>query len=208
MKPRALLFDLDGTLQDTYSIHYQAFRAAFAHFGRDLNEQDYQSAYSPNWLLTYQTLNLPPEDWEEADKVWIAEASKLRPEPFPGVIETLRSLSESFNLGLVTSGSKERVLRELGENGLGAFFPVVVTGGDVPNPKPAPDGILMALTRLGVQPQDCAYIGDTALDYETARNAGVSFIGIPSRFAALPPGTPGVRLARFTDLLDWLPKIG
>jgi len=64
MKPHALLFDLDGTLQDTYTIHFQAFRAVFAHFGRELNEQEYQAAYSPNWLLTYQRLELPPELWQ------------------------------------------------------------------------------------------------------------------------------------------------
>ena len=87
--PRILLFDLDGTLQDTYAIHYQAFRATFAHYGRILTEEQYQAAYAPNWFLTYQLLDFPEELWAEADRLWLEEAGKHCPQPFPGVPETL-----------------------------------------------------------------------------------------------------------------------
>ena len=120
------------------------------------------------------------------------------------MVETLEVLRKTYPLALVTAGSKERVLRELAENGLAAYFPVVVTGGDVLHPKPAPDGIQLALEKLGIESQECIYVGDTSLDFETAMNAGVRFIGIPSRYASLPPGTPGARLKQFSDLPDWL----
>jgi HAD superfamily hydrolase (TIGR01549 family) len=201
-QPLCLLFDLDGTLQDTYAIHYQAFQATFAHYGRPLTETDYQAAYSPNWLLTYQILGLSPELWAEADSIWLEEAGKRRPLPFPGVPETLEILRAKMPLGIVTSGQKDRVFHEISQNGLGDYFQVVVTGSDVVHPKPAPDAIHMALAALGIAPADCIYIGDTGLDYQTAQAAGTGFIGIHSQFNSLPDDTPCLILEDFSRLLD------
>jgi phosphoglycolate phosphatase/pyrophosphatase PpaX len=202
---RALLFDLDGTLQDTYAIHFQAFRATFARYGRTLTEEQYHAVYAPNWLLTYQMLDFPPELWEEADAIWLAEAGKHCPQPFPGVLETLASLKERFLLGIVTSGQGPRVFNEVSHNGLLPFFQVVVTGSDVEKPKPAPDAIHLALNGLGVAPQESLYIGDTGLDYQTAVAAGLGFIGIRSRFNALPDDLPCPILPDLAQLPDWLP---
>ena len=188
--PRALLFDLDGTLQDTYAIHYQAFRATFAHYGRILTEEQYQEAYAPNWFLTYQMLDFPQELWAEADTLWLEEAGKHCPQPFPGVLETLAALQGRFPLGLVTAGQRNRVTHEISQNGLRDFFQVIVTGDDVANPKPAPDAVHLALEALGIPPAESLYIGDTDLDYQTAVNSGAGFIGIHSQFNSLSPDLP------------------
>jgi len=202
--PRLLLFDLDGTLQDTYAIHYQAFRATFAHYGRTLTEERYQEVYAPNWFLTYQQLDFPQELWPEADAIWLEEAGKHCPQPFPGVPEGLALLSGRYQLGLVTAGQKERVFNEITHNGLRAYFPVIVTGSDVANPKPAPDAIHLALQAFHASPADSLYIGDTDLDYQTAVAAGVGFIGIRSQFNSLSPDLPCQILPDFSHLLEML----
>jgi HAD superfamily hydrolase (TIGR01509 family) len=202
--PRALLFDLDGTLQDTYAIHYQAFRATFAHYGRTLTEEQYQAAYAPNWFLTYQMLDFPEELWAEADGLWLAEAGKHCPQPFPGVLEILAALKLRFPLGLVTAGQRERVTHEISQNGLRDYFQVIVTGDDVDHPKPAPDAVRMALEALGIPPAESVYIGDTDLDYQTAVNAGTGFIGIHSQFNSLSPELPIQILPDITQLLTLL----
>ena len=62
---------------------------------------------------------------------------------------------------------------------------VVVTGEDVAERKPSPEGILQALDKLRVAPQRAVYVGDTPIDQQTARAANVRFIGIRSEYAAL-----------------------
>lgn len=202
--PRLLLFDLDGTLQDTYAIHYQAFRATFAHYGRSLTEEQYQAAYAPNWFLTYQMLDFPEELWAEADGLWLEEAGKHCPQPFPGVLDTLAALKTRFPLGLVTAGQRERVTSEISQNGLQQFFEVIVTGDDVAHPKPAPDAIHKALAVVGMAARQSLYIGDTDLDYQTAANSGAGFIGIRSQFNSLSADLPCPILPDITHLVGML----
>lgn len=202
--PHALLFDLDGTLQDTYAIHYQAFRATFAHYGRSLTEEQYQAAYAPNWFLTYQLLDFPEELWKEADALWLEEAGKHCPQPFPGVLDALTALKKRFPLGLVTAGQRERVTNEISQNGLQQFFDVIVTGDDVAHPKPAPDAIHKALAAVGMVARQSLYIGDTDLDYQTAVNSGAGFIGIHSQFNSLSAGLPCPILPDITHLVGML----
>jgi len=197
---KALLFDLDGTLLDSFPVHFAAYQATFARFGVHLTEEHFLATYSPNWLQTYETLGLPRQLWEQADEYWLETARQLQPAPFPGVVEALGRLWEAFPLGIVTSGSKERVLRDLEGSAIGEFFQALVTGDDVGQPKPSPEGMHLALAALGARPDEAVYIGDTLLDLETAQAAGVRFLGIPSRFASLKPDTPCMQVGAFTDL--------
>ena len=62
-----LLFDLDGTLLDSFSIHLEIFKTTFAKFGIQLTKENFLSNYSPNWYKTYETLGLKKKDWVAAD---------------------------------------------------------------------------------------------------------------------------------------------
>jgi HAD superfamily hydrolase (TIGR01509 family) len=197
---RALLFDLDGTLLDSYPVHLAAYCNSLSRLGYQLSEEAFLATYSPNWYHTYAAIGLPRELWDTADTYWLEEAKKQTPILFPGVVEALHRLRERYPLGIVTSGSKSRVERDLASNGIQAFFQVVITGDDVRNPKPAPDGLEIALQALGIAREAAVYIGDTQLDLETAQSAGVQFIGIPSRFASLSSATPCRQVAAFGDL--------
>ncbi|MGH7452953.1 MAG: HAD family hydrolase, partial [bacterium] len=104
---------------------------------------------------------------------------------FPGVEGILTQLSSSYQLGLVTSGSKSRVFRDLERTGIKTIFEVVITGDDVQQLKPAPEGLELALASLEVQPHEAVYIGDAQADYEMAHAAKVQFVGVQSEFASL-----------------------
>lgn len=199
-KLRAVIFDLDGTLLDSYPVHFRAYQHTFSRFGIELNEADFLATYSPNWLDTYRALGLPEEVWEEADTYWLEAASQTAPALFPGVLETLDRLRGSFRLGLVTSGSRERVYRDLRERQLQDYFETIVTGDDVKKPKPDPDGLLQALAALRVTIAEAVYVGDSSLDREMSSAAGVKFIGIQSRFASLGADTSCYMLASLSDL--------
>jgi HAD superfamily hydrolase (TIGR01549 family) len=186
---RAVIFDLDGTLLDSFAGHLAAYKVTFNHFGLPASLDDLLRVYSPNWLQVYRAMGLPEQHWQEADAIWLAEAARHTPELFPGTVELLEALRPCFALGLVTSGSSERVRRDLERTGLDRRFQVIITGGDVCQPKPDPEGLLSALRLLGITPDQAVFVGDAAADAHMAQAAGVSFIGMLTQFSGdLPPG--------------------
>lgn len=201
---RVLLFDLDGTLLDSFSTHYEVYEIVFAHFGIQINKERFLDTYSPNWYQTYEAFGLPKEDWKAADLYWVEEAEKRNPGLLPGVFEVLTKLNNHYLLGLVTSGSKSRVTKDLIRTGIDGFFKTIVTGDDIRFPKPSPESLEMALLNLGVQANQVLYIGDADADYEMAKAARVHFIGVSSAFASLNPNDPEYRIYPIVDIPDLL----
>lgn len=199
-----LLFDLDGTLLDSFSVHLEIFKLTFAQFGIHLSEEEFLKTYSPNWYETYEAFGLRKEDWEAADSFWLKEAEKISARLFPGVKEILLNLDKYFTLGLVTSGSKSRVERDIIATGINIFFKTIVTGDDIQTPKPSPEGLEIALRNLDKQPGEAIYIGDSSADYEMAKAAGVYFIGVSSEFNSLSSNHPDYSIHSITDLLKLL----
>ena len=196
-----LLFDLDGTLLDSFSTHFEAYRVMFSRFEIEMSEEIFFASYSPNWYHTYQAMGLPEEVWEIANSYWIEAVDGLPQKLLPGVRETLPLLYNSYRLGIVTSGSKNRVLRDLESTGIKSFFQVAITGDDIKRPKPDPEGLELALTKMELLPSEVVYIGDTHADYEMAQAAGVHFLGIPSAFASLDSNHPCFKMQSIADLL-------
>jgi phosphoglycolate phosphatase len=97
------------------------------------------------------------------------------------------------------------VMGDLQRTGLDAHMEVIVTGQDVEERKPSPEGILQALDKLGVTPARAVYVGDTPIDHQTARAANVHFVGIQSEYATLeaePLVNALTELARVLPAMD------
>ena len=186
---RGLLFDLDGTLLDSFPVHHAAYHAMFARLGMQIDDQQFLATYSPNWFLTYEAMGVPREMWERADQIWMEEAAKYTPRLFPNMPETLAQLRAAYRIGIVTSGERGRVLSDLEGSGVLDAFEVIVTGNDVQARKPAPEGLELALRQMSLRPDEALYVGDTPTDYEMARAAGVRFVYIPSQFTRLAADT-------------------
>ena len=179
----AVLFDWDGTLLDSAEASYRCFVRLFDSYGIGFDRAAFGRTYSPNWHRTYESVGLAPEHWPEADQQWLqhygAEESRL----LPGAREALVRLDEAgIAQGVVTSGDRSRVSRELSDLGVERFFRTVVFGGDARNRKPHPEALLLALERMGVTPDRAAYVGDSPEDVEMARAAGVRAVGVPGSF--------------------------
>lgn len=56
---KAVLFDLDGTLLDSFSVHLEVYEIMFARFGIQITKESFLRAYSPNWYETYEVMGLP-----------------------------------------------------------------------------------------------------------------------------------------------------
>jgi len=203
---RAALFDWDGTLVDSAEASYRCYVRLFESFGIAFDRMSFEKSYSPNWYRTYAALGLPQVHWAEADGRWLRFYAEESSELVLGARESLgRIRGRGLSLGLVTSGDRERVARELVSLELHPLFGAIVCGEDTKQRKPAPEALLLALSRLQVGPQEAAYVGDSPEDVEMARAAGVYSVGIPGRFpnqAALKTASPDLFAADLASATD------
>jgi HAD superfamily hydrolase (TIGR01549 family) len=200
---RAILFDWDGTLVDSAEKTFRCYVQVFSGFGIAFDRARFGETYSPDWHLTYRAVGLGPDRWPLADERWIDCYQSSESVLVPGVREALlRIRARRLTQGIVSSGDGSRVRRELVTLGIAAFFEAVVCGGETARRKPDPEPLVMALTRLGLEPAQAAYVGDSPEDVQMARAAGVFAVGIPGGFpnhAALRASAPDI-LAASLDL--------
>ena len=181
-----ILFDWDGTLVDTASAAFDATQNAFLDLGLFLEFETYERIYSPNWRLMYEALNLPHEKWQAADDRWLHHyALKETPQMVSGGRQSLDAFMRgNYELGIVTSGNRVRVTKEIRAFGLEDHFSVVICSDDVENRKPHPEGLELAMRLLGKSHKSCCYVGDCPDDIIMGKQAGVLTIGIPGEYPA------------------------
>jgi pyrophosphatase PpaX len=180
---RAVLFDWDGTLADSAESSFRCYARVFPEFGIPFGREDFERTYSPDWYHTYRELGLPEEHWAAANARWLEHYASEPAREIAGAraaVDRLRAAG--LRLGLVTSGSRVRVAREIETLGLAPAFEVALCAGDYQRHKPHPEALLTALERMGVPPAESAYVGDSPQDVEMARAAGAYAIGIPGAF--------------------------
>ncbi|WP_234352357.1 MULTISPECIES: HAD family hydrolase [unclassified Streptomyces] len=181
---RAVLFDLDGVLVD--SRHAQL--ATLAGFATSALGRRVTVADLPTWAATTprkhvlaelgHTGVISQDGWDAA-----TATATLAAEVFPFVADTLSALrAAGVATGIVTLRSRQRVHWLLPPTVL-ELIDVVVCYEDAA-PKPAPDGLLLALDKLGALPGDAVFLGDMESDMHAARAAGVMPIGSGWGFSA------------------------
>lgn len=195
---RAVLFDWDGTLLDSFDSDRRAYQAVFRGFGVRWQARKFLQNYSPNGFRIYRAFRIRRERWEEGDLLWRRAYEKEKPRLLPGARRALRSLHGSFVLGLVTAGDRSRVLKQLRAFGLAHIFSVCICAENTQQRKPHPAPLRLALHRLRVPAKACVYVGDTPEDVEMARRAGVRIIGVRGPF----PTAERIRAAHPDRMLD------
>ena len=204
MPLRAVLFDWDGTLADTAEASFRCYVRMFEELGIPFDRDTYARTYSPNWHFTYRALGVPEPQWEQADARWLHHFACESVTLIDGAREILEALSPRVATGIVTSGGRERVSRELVEHGLAAHVHASVFGCDVKEKKPHPEGLLLCMDRLGVLAADAVYVGDSPEDVAMARAAGVRSVAVPGSYPnreALLASRPDVFVESLRDAL-------
>lgn len=201
---QAVLFDLDGTLLDSFQSHYRVYRHVFADLGIGFDHAVFARHYSPNWYLLYERIGLPKDRWPEADQLWLHYYEQETPGPREGAAQVLEVVKTSGRaLGLVTSGERARVKRDLDRLGWGALFNAVVCGGDAPRMKPHPDPLRLALSQLSSPPAAAVYVGDTVEDVQMGKAAGTATVAVTGGFSSRET----LHSERPDFLLDNLPEL-
>ena len=178
-----LLFDWDGTLADSAGLGLIAFQKTFADLEVVFPLEVYEATYSPNWYATYEALGLPEEKWRAADDLWLKHYGEQTAQLIEGAAQTLVDLKQKgYRLGVVSSGSESRVCREIEQGALGEVFEVVVCNEHIVNKKPHPEGLEIALRRLGCVSSKSCYVGDAPEDIQMGKQAGVFTVGVRSSY--------------------------
>ena len=200
-----LLFDWDGTLVDSAQLGQTAFEQSFAALGVAFDHEVYRAVYSPNWYSVYEAMGLPKEKWQKADELWIQLYGEQTALPVEGAQETIRELKHrGYRLGVVSSGSECRVVREVSELGLESIFEIVVCNEQMENKKPHPEGLLTAMRSLGSSGQESCYVGDSPEDIEMGQRAGMLTVGVRSSYPTswkLESQRPDIFLKSLNELL-------
>ncbi|MCH2135721.1 MAG: HAD family phosphatase [Phycisphaerales bacterium] len=190
----AAIFDLDGTLIDSWSAHYAAWRGVAAGLGHDLSEADFTRQFGMKNEPIIETLHLAsgheaPDDAAVAtmaldkERRYRAEMGQGEFAFMPGVLELLRSMhAQGWHLAIGSSAPRENIDFALAHfSEVGVTFDAVACGCDVKNGKPAPDVFLLAASRLGVEPEACIVFEDAPPGVEAAARAGMACVGVASR---------------------------
>jgi HAD superfamily hydrolase (TIGR01509 family) len=205
---RAVLFDWDGTLLDSYRADANAYLQMFRALGIAWGMAELAQHYSPDWHRVYRAAKIPLERWDEADRLWRSFYRAERPTLQHGARRVVQELGRRYRLGLVTSGSSSRVRTQLRAFGLEALFAVRVFGDEIPRRKPHPAQLEIAMCRLGLAPAACVYVGDAPEDVEMAHRAGVAAVGVlghspvPERLRASRPEALILRISALPGLLS------
>jgi HAD superfamily hydrolase (TIGR01509 family) len=203
---QAVLFDWDGTLVNTAEASYRCYEKLFGSYGIAFDRDAFRRTYSPNWHLTYSALGLAEDRWAEADARWLEHYCEEEVVLIDGAREALlRVRRAGLRAGIVTSGDRVRVARELDDLAVASLFEVVVCAEDIVYRKPHPEALLLALDKLGVGAAEAVYVGDSPEDVQMARAAGVLAVGIPGGFPnrdALAAARPEVLEGTLAGALD------
>jgi HAD superfamily hydrolase (TIGR01509 family) len=185
-EPRAILFDLDGTLVKTVHLRAQGWVEAFRDFGItvDLDRLPSYMGSDGRWLARELARDGGREiDWatsDEIDRAAGANFDRLNtgPDALPGATELLTELESSRLLYCIATASQPGQVQV----SVGALRlpnpPRIVDASNVANAKPEPDLLLAAAEQLGTAPADCWYVGDSAWDMMASAAAGMSGIAV------------------------------
>ena len=178
---RAVIFDLDGTLADTFKLIVSAWNAALEpHLGRRFTDAEVISRFGipdPQMIRRElaDTSGVDAEIGDRAVEDYHAHYEQRHREfvqPFAGVTEMLEALrGRSVPLGVMTGKGRRSATITLAALGWDAIFSAVVTGEDVQRQKPEPDGPLAAARMLDVAPEHCAFVGDSPADIGAGKAA-------------------------------------
>src|SRR5262245_2377173 len=100
-----------------------AFQKTFDELGVPFAYDVYESTYSPNWYSTYEALGLSKEQWQTADQLWIRHYGEQAARLIEGAGDTLLALHRhGYKFGVVSSGTRSRVCREIEQSVLVEVF--------------------------------------------------------------------------------------
>ena len=181
---KAFIFDLDGTLADTMSVHYKACQLVCNRKGFDFPEDYfYQEAGKPT-LEVFRNLILKlgikgidgNELGQEKEKKFLELIPSVKPVKF--VSQIAKKYKGKIPMAIGSGGQRNTVELTLTAIGFNDFFDSIVTCDDVEHHKPHPETFLKAALEMGVEPHECVVFEDGDPGLEAAKKAGMMTVDV------------------------------
>lgn len=208
---RTILFDFDGTVADTLPLIFAAFRSTFAHFlQKQYSDEQIVALFGPTETGIVKN-ELPPDLHEAALQHFFTAYDALHqdmqnPPEIAAMLESFRAAG--IRMGIVTGKGRRSADISLARMALSAYFEVVVTGDDVTHPKPHPEGIFLAMEKLGAAAEDTIYVGDSDADVLAGQAAGVKTVGVNwlavTQKAGVFDPPPDCQFSDVQSFVDWV----
>ena len=184
MRYRCLIFDHDDTaVNSTATIHHPAFLAFLRKYfpGRTCTLEDYfLKNFEPGFIeMCVDEYGMTDRDLETETNFWLDYVKNHVPEAYPGIPELLKKLrSAGIHLCVLSNKPHEisvQIVRQyFGEN---TFDIIMGKSPDYPI-KPDPTSCFYLMKKLGLEKNDVLYVGDSNVDMQTAKNAGLTKCGV------------------------------
>ena len=177
-------FDCDGVLFDTAQANRMYYSQILQHFGRPgLTEAQFRFVHM-HTIHESMAYLFPDEKILKAAYVYRQTMDYqqylryLKVEPqLVSVLEKLRPLLKTA----IATNRTDTIDQLLAQFDLGAYFDLVVTASDVKRPKPHPEALLKISRHFRLKPHQVLYIGDSAVDEQAARSAGMPLVAYRNR---------------------------
>ena len=188
--PKAILFDWDNTLVDSWESCFHATNAVFSHFKKKTLTIEEYFKLTPVSVRDFYAEWLIPEDAKKAETLFYHTLCSNN-------LHTLRPFSEAQNLlrwlfgkkiyvGVVSNKEGDILRQEVSHLGWGKYFSKVIGSRDAEKDKPSPFPILKALSGSDIEAShDVWFVGDSHIDMRCAQQAGCVPIGV-NKMACLP----------------------
>lgn len=181
---KAVLWDLDGEIADSFEAHYHAWRRLFVELDEPFTLEDFTRTFGRNTRGSFKMLlkrDLAKEElWELSDRKeeYFRDGIRGRVVGLPGVRDWLQCFDGmGLKQAVGSSAPQENIDVLLKELGLSQWFSALVAGASIPG-KPDPAVFLRAAELLGVQPAECLVIEDAVAGVEAAKRAGMRCLAV------------------------------
>jgi HAD superfamily hydrolase (TIGR01509 family) len=185
---KAVIFDMDDLMINSYPIHNLTNDAMLNRYGHKLSEvpEDIRRRFLGKRVIDgitqmkdYFKIDKGVEElYAEREKIFL-RLIKNKIEPMPGLFRIIETLEkEKIDMAIGSSGTRDYIELVLEKLKLSDRFKIIVSGEDVEKGKPDPAAFLIAAERLNKMPEECLVLEDATNGVEAAKAAGMKVIGV------------------------------
>lgn len=212
---KGVIFDLDGVLVSTDTLHYEAWKRLADEIGIvDFTKKDNERQRGVSRMESLEiVLAKGRHNYTAEEKMKLADRKNRYYQELlcqmdeknilSGARETLMKLRERKKLTAVGSASKNALLI-LEKTGLGRYFDAVASGLDITHSKPHPEVFQVAARKLGLPCEECLVVEDAAAGIQAAKSAGMRTIGVGVLYRQLGADASAESLADFSVFEQFL----